>query len=162
MKKSLLIVAILLTVLGMVTIAMQHSTSGLLVSGRMDENSPQMEKIRQEYRADEQARLEREKAMQKKSYLGVMGRVGYVIAQIEAGGPAEQAGLESGDVILSINGIQINSVDDMRRFSELKPGEQVNIEFTRPSSGEYFPAAKRSVKLIMADYSSRPKFRAKQ
>jgi len=52
--------------------------------------------------------------------------VGYVTA----GAPAEKAGLKSGDAIVSIDGIPIATLDDMRKLSSDKP-KPVRIEVMR-------------------------------
>ncbi|TFJ92328.1 S1C family serine protease [Lentibacillus salicampi] len=58
---------------------------------------------------------------------------GMVIAQVETGSPAEQANLQQFDVITKINGNEINSLVDLRKFlyNETKIGETVELEIYR-------------------------------
>jgi S1-C subfamily serine protease len=46
---------------------------------------------------------------------GVDNKMGALLAQIEAEGPAAQAGLLSGDVVIKLDGVDINGVDDLIR-----------------------------------------------
>ena len=46
---------------------------------------------------------------------GVEHKMGALLAQIEQGGPAAQAGLLSGDVMIRLDGVDINGVDDLIR-----------------------------------------------
>jgi membrane-associated protease RseP (regulator of RpoE activity) len=60
---------------------------------------------------------------------------GVVIATVASGGPAEQAGLEPGDVISAINNRPINTVDDVRRaVGALRAGETISIQVSRGST----------------------------
>lgn len=46
---------------------------------------------------------------------GVENKMGALVMQIEADGPASQAGLLPGDVVVSLDGVEINGVDDLIR-----------------------------------------------
>ncbi|MGY4486466.1 S1-C subfamily serine protease [Bradyrhizobium sp. LM3.2] len=46
---------------------------------------------------------------------GVENKMGALLAQIEPDGPAAKAGLLSGDVVISLDGVGINGVDDLIR-----------------------------------------------
>ena len=46
---------------------------------------------------------------------GVEHKMGALLAQIEQDGPAAQAGLLSGDVVIRLDGVDINGVDDLIR-----------------------------------------------
>jgi S1-C subfamily serine protease len=62
---------------------------------------------------------------------------GVVIADVAAGGPADRAGLQPGDVIESIAGRRTRSVDDVARaLAEERPGRQVVIELRGAGSAE--------------------------
>ena len=55
-----------------------------------------------------------------------------IINRVVPGGAAQIAGLESGDKMLSVNGVPIQSFDDLRRqLANFADGEKVTIEFER-------------------------------
>ena len=64
--------------------------------------------------------------------LGLSKAQGVVIAQIEAGSPAAQAGLQTGDVVTKINGAVVESIRDFARYiGESKPGTRLQLEVWR-------------------------------
>ena len=64
--------------------------------------------------------------------LGLSKAQGVVIAQIEAGSPAVQAGLQTGDVVTKINGAVVESIRDFARYiGESKPGTRLQLEVWR-------------------------------
>jgi putative serine protease PepD len=67
-----------------------------------------------------------------RAYLGVSigdtNGAGVLVQNVTAGGPAAKAGLESGDVIVTLNGHRTATVDDLTSVaSELKPGTTVSL-----------------------------------
>jgi putative serine protease PepD len=67
-----------------------------------------------------------------RAYLGVQigdtSGAGVYVQSITEGGPAAKAGLEAGDVIVSVNGHSTPTVDDLTSaVSELKPGTTVRL-----------------------------------
>ncbi|MBD5605353.1 MAG: trypsin-like peptidase domain-containing protein [Candidatus Eremiobacteraeota bacterium] len=55
--------------------------------------------------------------------------VGVAVAQVIQGGPADQAGLQPGDVIQKINGTDVTKPDEVIKFIRAtKPGGTVNLE----------------------------------
>ena len=57
---------------------------------------------------------------------------GAIVSQVETGGPAAQAGLRSGDIILSVDGRLIERSGQLSAYvSRVKPGEHVVVEFWR-------------------------------
>lgn len=67
-----------------------------------------------------------------RAYLGVeigdTNGEGVLVQSVTAGGPAAKAGLKSGDVIVTLNGKQTPTVDDLTSAaSELKPGTTVDV-----------------------------------
>src|SRR5258708_35494091 len=46
---------------------------------------------------------------------GVENKMGALLAQIEPDGPAARAGLLSGDVVIKLDGVDVNGVDDLIR-----------------------------------------------
>lgn len=59
-------------------------------------------------------------------------RNGAVISAVVPGSPAEEAGLQSGDEIVAINGRQVESPREVIRIVEsMQPGDRIDIEFAR-------------------------------
>lgn len=57
---------------------------------------------------------------------------GALVASVVAGGPAEHAGVRPGDIILKVNGQQIDSVDRVPRIvAGLKPGQNATLDLWR-------------------------------
>jgi serine protease Do len=57
---------------------------------------------------------------------------GALVSNVEKGGAAERAGIESGDVILKVNGNQINQFNELSSVvAGLAPGTTVNLEIWR-------------------------------
>jgi serine protease Do len=57
---------------------------------------------------------------------------GIYIRELVRSGPAQQAGLKTGDIILSINGQRVTSFDEMSKALEkFKPGDKVTVDFYR-------------------------------
>ena len=64
---------------------------------------------------------------------GLLPNGAYVIS-VEEGSPAEQAGLQAGDIMVELNGEVISSVsDEIRILEQLKEGDQVAVTVFRPS-----------------------------
>ena len=64
--------------------------------------------------------------------LGANKAFGAVVASVEDGSPASRAGLQSGDIILSVNGEPISGSSDLRNTIGLTPlGEEVEIGYLR-------------------------------
>ena len=55
-----------------------------------------------------------------------------VIQQVEASSPAAEAGIQSGDRILSLDGHSIKNVQETGRFIRLHMGETINFKVQRP------------------------------
>ncbi len=57
---------------------------------------------------------------------------GVSILSVESGSPAEQAGLEAGEIITAVNGEQIDRPSDLASaISSARPGDTVTLEVTR-------------------------------
>jgi putative serine protease PepD len=79
-------------------------------------------------------RLERGESI-RRPYLGVStttGNGGAEVREATAGGPAAQAGLRAGDVIVSVGGQAVREPDDVAAaIQDRRPGERVEIEIER-------------------------------
>ncbi len=66
---------------------------------------------------------------------------GALVSSVEPGGPADQAGLKSGDVILQVNGQAIVASADLPTLiGASAPGEKVNLEVWRQGKRDHFTA----------------------
>jgi putative serine protease PepD len=79
-------------------------------------------------------RLERGETI-RRAYLGVSTAEtagGVVVQDVTAGGPAEQAGLEQGDVIVAVGGERVGEPDDVAAaVQDRRPGETLAVEIRR-------------------------------
>ncbi len=65
-------------------------------------------------------------------YLGIDKIEGVYISKISVGGAAEKAGIESGDIIISINKTRINKVSELQeQISKFRPGDKISLEVRR-------------------------------
>ena len=57
-----------------------------------------------------------------------------MISNVEEGGPAHRAGLKSGDVVLSLDGVPVTGADDLIRLLDAtKVDREVAVDFVRKS-----------------------------
>ncbi len=57
---------------------------------------------------------------------------GFYVSDMTSGGPAEQAGIEIGDIIVGVNGTTITTVEEINKIvEEFKAGDTVTIAFYR-------------------------------
>lgn len=61
---------------------------------------------------------------------------GVTINTVVPNAPAEQAGLEPEDVILTVAGRDIENIDDLSRAIQVNRGENIEFKVLRPSTGE--------------------------
>lgn len=63
---------------------------------------------------------------------------GVFVSEVEKDGPAEQAGIQSGDIITSLDGTKVSSYDEMTsRLEYYAAGETIEIIVQRADSGQY-------------------------
>jgi serine protease Do len=64
--------------------------------------------------------------------LGMERAVGFVVSSVEKDGPADQAGIQEGDVIMSLNGEEVKDWTDFRvEIGTTPPGETITLEIFR-------------------------------
>ena len=61
----------------------------------------------------------------------VGSELGAEIAQVREGYPAQEAGIQKGDILLEIDGIEIHRSEDMRRAIEERTGEEITLLLQR-------------------------------
>ena len=67
--------------------------------------------------------------------LGLSNVQGALVGDVSGKGPAQTAGVQRGDVILSINGNSVNDSNELRNtISMMQPGETVKLEISRNGS----------------------------
>jgi serine protease Do len=76
---------------------------------------------------------------------GLPKPAGALVNSVEKGGPAEKAGIESGDVILRFDGKAVNSSEDLPRIvGATRPGSKVTVQLWRNK-------AARDVQVVVAE-----------
>jgi serine protease Do len=65
-------------------------------------------------------------------YFGLTKIEGIIVSEVEEGGPAAKAGLKVGDIILNVNGQEINSGDDLTQILiDASPGDVLKMQIYR-------------------------------
>ena len=66
------------------------------------------------------------------SSLGMNGASGALVVSVDDDGPAKQAGIKSGDIILKFNGVAIDTMRELPRVvAETKVGTKAEVEIWR-------------------------------
>ncbi len=74
------------------------------------------------------------------AYFGLPSSTGAMIVQVLDDGPAQKAGLQDGDVILAVDGQEVNNVNDLiRTISQITPGRTVTISLLRDEQKKDLP-----------------------
>jgi serine protease Do len=86
--------------------------------------------------------------------LGVKTASGALVDQADAGTPAAEAGLKSGDVITKLNGQDVKDAGDLtRRIGMMKPGDKVELTYLRDGeqkTASVTLASQKAEKMAMA------------
>ncbi len=70
---------------------------------------------------------------------GISETQGTLIADVEERGPADQAGLKRGDVIVGVNGIAISSAQGLsRKIATIAPGTEIKLQVIRQGKQQTF------------------------
>ena len=76
---------------------------------------------------------------------GLENTEGVLIDRVEEGYPADEAGIQRGDVVVAIDGKPIRNANDLRlRIGQTSPGNEIEIEFIREG-------VRQSVKAVVVD-----------
>ena len=99
-----------------------------------------------------------------KGYLGISGRTvsdemaaynmpnGVYVAEVSKNGAADKAGIQKGDIITSINNMEVRSIESLQeKANSYKKGTQVEIILQRSDSGAY---KEKKVKVTLQGSSS--------
>lgn len=71
---------------------------------------------------------------------------GVYISSVSEGGAASEAGIKDGDVVLSINGVNVNTVAELQeRFSRYRPGDRVPILIKRKGKTKQYDVVLRNL-----------------
>ncbi|MBW3535518.1 MAG: trypsin-like peptidase domain-containing protein [Gemmatimonadetes bacterium] len=71
------------------------------------------------------------------AYYRLPSIAGILVQGVEPGGPAEEAGLEPGDVIVAVDGVQVATAGDLQqRIAQSRPGAEVDITYYRDGEPE--------------------------
>jgi Do/DeqQ family serine protease len=71
---------------------------------------------------------------------------GVYIAELTDGGAAEAAGMKPGDIILSVSGVDVNSVAELQEeFSKYRPGDEVSVEIKRKGKTKQYDIVLRNL-----------------
>jgi len=78
---------------------------------------------------------------------GINDIKGVLIEKVTEGSAAEQAGIKKGDVILNINGTEVNSPAQLQeQISKYRPNQQVDLIINRSNNKKHFTATLRNMK----------------
>jgi serine protease Do len=59
---------------------------------------------------------------------GITGTTGALVREVAAGGPAAEAGLKQGDVVIAVNGQGVDEQNDLRaRVANFKPNDEITL-----------------------------------
>ena len=94
---------------------------------------------------------------QKNAYVGVGITIspvedgsGFEILRVEAGGGAEEAGLQAGDILIRANGEEAKTVDDTRALVQGAAGTTVELTVLRDGKELTFTVERRQIKVVVA------------
>lgn len=78
---------------------------------------------------------------------GIKEMKGVYVFDVEKGGAADAAGIKPGDVILSVNGNEVNSTAQLQeQISRYRPNQQVDVVVNRSNSRKHFTVTLRNLK----------------
>jgi serine protease Do len=92
--------------------------------------------------------------------LGLDGAKGALVAEVVPGGAADRAGVKSGDVIVSVDGTQVRSSDELPRIvARHAPGSRAKVEVLRSGKRQMIDIALEELKDEEASADQKPSTR---
>lgn len=84
---------------------------------------------------------------------------GVYVSGVNAGGAADRAGIEEGDVIVAIDGKSVNNVAQLQEAVAIKrPGDKINVEFIREGKNKEVEATLRNMENTFAVVEAKDEF----
>jgi predicted metalloprotease with PDZ domain len=81
---------------------------------------------------------------------GITGTTGALVREVVAAGPAAQAGLKQGDVIIAVNGEAVDEQNNLRsRVAEFKPNDEITLTVVKGTANG--PTDQREVKVKLGE-----------
>jgi membrane-associated protease RseP (regulator of RpoE activity) len=88
---------------------------------------------------------------------GITGTTGALVREVVADGPAAQAGLKQGDVVIAVNGQPVDEKNDLRaRVAEFKPDDEVTLTVVKGTANG--PTDQRDVKVKLGERPAEQSF----
>ena len=73
------------------------------------------------------------------SYLNIQKDVGLMVTAVEPESPAAEAGIDEGDILLSIDGFKITGISAYRlKMNEISAGQTISLEISRDGKKDHF------------------------
>lgn len=88
---------------------------------------------------------------------GITGTTGALVREVVADGPAAQAGLKQGDVVVAVNGQSIDEQNDLRaRVADFKPNDEITLTVVKGTANG--PSNKHDVKVKLGERPAEQSF----
>jgi S1-C subfamily serine protease len=88
---------------------------------------------------------------------GITGTTGALVREVAADGPAAQAGLAAGDVVIAVNGQPVNDQNDLRsRVAAFQPNDTITLTLVKGTANG--PIDQRDVKVKLGERPAAPSF----
>jgi membrane-associated protease RseP (regulator of RpoE activity) len=88
---------------------------------------------------------------------GITGTTGALVREVAADGPAAQAGLKQGDVIVAVNGQPVDDQNDLRtRVAAFKPNDEITLTVVKGTANG--PTDQHEVKVKLGERAAEQSF----